>query len=457
MWTGGIDKRDCGIECIHGLIGKPPFSPTNLKDMSVAASKLGFRATGLKTTLRNLARMKGYAILPVGSAEGTVKDPLHFILVKLEAKDEVAIINTQTLQTEISPVSELRKAWKGYALFFSASEESGLVPKANNMMKSSSTITKFKKYDGVKDFGLVDSGTVLSHIFEVCPDPEKRIVAKVVGRSCSCVTPVVNRKANGAIVLEMELRVEKPGRQSVYVALALGPANTIKHYRISAYGKNSFRLRPKIAHLEAPNGGIVKYPVELEYFTASDDIVEFRYFKSNIKNLKIGAIQSKKEIEGDVARFVFKVPILLDAGSAPKNVRNIYGKVEFVLNTSTGDRVIPLKLSAVIGQNRFRLNPERVFLLASKSSPTKNSRVVELEFGSQVKPPDIEVKVGGDLPITTAIVRKDKGCFLISLDVHQEELSDHHIGLYKDSLLIVPKGVSGISKIVLPVSVFIRE
>jgi len=457
MQTAGVGKRDCDIECIYGLIGKPSSSPTNLKDLNMAANKLGFQVTGLKTTLSNLTKMKGYAILPVGNTKGTAKDPLHFILVKLEAKDDLIIIDTQTLQTKRFPVSELRKAWKGYALFVSASKGAELAPKANKVIESDSTKIEVKKYAGIKDFGHVDAGAVLNHVFEVCPDPEEKIVAKVAAKSCACITPVVERRANGDIILKMELKVEKPGWQSVYVALALGPEKTVKHYKIRAYGKNSFQLRPKIAHLEAPNGGIVKYPVEIEYFATSDTVVKFSHFKSNIKNLKIGPVRSKKEIEGELAKFVFEVPILLDTGPATNTVRSIAGKVEFVLNTSNGVRVLPLKLSAVIGQDRFKLSPERVFLLASKSSTTKNSRVVELEFETQVKPSNIEVKINGDLPITATITKKDKGCFSISLNVQQEKILKRHTGLHKDNILIVPKGAPGISKIILPVSVFIKE
>lgn len=457
MKTVGIGKRDCGIECIYGLIGKSSSSPTNLKDLSLAASKLGFRATGFKTTFGNLAKMKGYAILPVGNTKGTAKDPLHFVLVKLEAKDDMVVIDTHSLQKKKLSMSELKKSWNGYALFITVGKKAKLVSKANKVIESNSTKTKVKKYVGIKNFGHVDAGSVLNHVFEVCPDPRKKIVAKIVGKSCSCITPVVERRANGDIILKMELKVEKPGWQSVYVALALGANKTIKHYKIRAYGKNSFQLRPEIAYLEAPNGGIVKYPVEIEYFATSDAIVEFSHFKSKIKNLKIGPVQSRKEIEGELAKFVFEVPILLDAGPTPNNVRSISGKVEFVLKTSNGDRVLPLKLSAVIGQDRFKLSPERVFLLASKSSSTKISRVVELEFETQVKPSNIEVKVNGDLPITAMITKKDKGCFSISIDVQQEKVLKYHTGLHKDNILIVPKGDSGISKIILPVSVFIKE
>lgn len=64
-------KPDCGVKCIYQLIDKEPLSPTNLKDLKDAAEQLGFSAKGYKLKVVELAKVDGYAILPVGSATGT--------------------------------------------------------------------------------------------------------------------------------------------------------------------------------------------------------------------------------------------------------------------------------------------------------------------------------------------------------------------------------------------------
>lgn len=120
MQITGAGEPDCDIECIYKIVGKEPFSVTNLKDLKDTAEELGFSANGYKLTLSELEKISGYAILPVGSAAGIAKDPLHFILVKEVAKDYVTTINARTLKAQTIAVSELQQSWKGYALVISA-------------------------------------------------------------------------------------------------------------------------------------------------------------------------------------------------------------------------------------------------------------------------------------------------------------------------------------------------
>lgn len=119
MRITGVGKPPCDVECIYHLIGKTPFSVTNLKDLKDAAGELGFSANGYKLSFSELDKLTDYAILPVGSAAGTANDPLHFILVKQVAKDSVTIVNTRTLRAQTIAVSELQESWKGYALVIS--------------------------------------------------------------------------------------------------------------------------------------------------------------------------------------------------------------------------------------------------------------------------------------------------------------------------------------------------
>lgn len=124
MQLTGIGRPDCDVESIYKLLGKKPFSATNLKELKDAAEKLGFSATGYKLTVHELQTISGYAILPVGSAPGTPRDPLHFILVAQVTKDHVSIVDAQTLRRQTMTVSELGKSWNGYALVISPNKVS---------------------------------------------------------------------------------------------------------------------------------------------------------------------------------------------------------------------------------------------------------------------------------------------------------------------------------------------
>ncbi len=113
-------RPDYNIEHIYSLIGKQPYTVTNLKDLKDAAQQLGFLATGYKLAVSDLEKVTDYAILPVGGATGTPNDSLHFILARKVAKDYAMIINTRTLKPQTIPVFELEQSWKGYALVIAA-------------------------------------------------------------------------------------------------------------------------------------------------------------------------------------------------------------------------------------------------------------------------------------------------------------------------------------------------
>ena len=150
-------QPDCEIKCIYELIGKEPFSVTNLKDLKDAAEKLGFSAKGYKLTLGQLARIGGYAIVPVGDAPGTFGDPLHFILVKRTIKDYAIIVNTKTLASQALPLRDLRDYWNGYALIITAGKGMEPLRKEPDDISQLPKTVKTTKYEEIKDFGQVDN------------------------------------------------------------------------------------------------------------------------------------------------------------------------------------------------------------------------------------------------------------------------------------------------------------
>ena len=143
-------QPDCRLKCIYEIIGKEPFSATNLRDLKNAAEQLGFSAKGYKLTVSKLAKTKGYAILSVGSASGTAEDPLHFILVKRIIKDYVIAVNTKTLASQALPVSNLRDYWNGYALIITAGRGMGPLRKEPDDIEQLPKRVKTTKYDEIK-------------------------------------------------------------------------------------------------------------------------------------------------------------------------------------------------------------------------------------------------------------------------------------------------------------------
>jgi len=152
MQITGEGRPDCNIECLYALIGKKPFKATSLKNLKDAAQKLGFAAEGYKMTIADLEEVDGYAILPVSNWAGTVKDPLHFILVNGFVDDYVIIVNTQTLQSEAISVADLEESWNGYALVITAGKGMDMLPKDSINIHEIPKNSKSKKYDKTKDW-----------------------------------------------------------------------------------------------------------------------------------------------------------------------------------------------------------------------------------------------------------------------------------------------------------------
>lgn len=201
---------NCGIKYIYDLIGKEPFNATNLNDLKNAAAQLGFSARGYKLTVGKLAKIKGYAILPVGTASGTVEDPLHFILVKRIIKDYAIVLNTETLLSQALPISNLLKYWNGYALIISAGKGMELLRKEPDDIQHLTKRVKTTKYDEIKDFGQVDNGSVVEHTFTILTEKDKDYKAKIVQKNCACLKAKLGKNIKGRNTLTLELHVDQP-------------------------------------------------------------------------------------------------------------------------------------------------------------------------------------------------------------------------------------------------------
>jgi len=457
MQVTNAGQPDCGIKCIYELIGKEPFTATNLRDLKDAAEQLGFSANGYKLTVGKLAKTKGYAILPVGSASGISEDPLHFILVKRIIQDYVIAVNTKTLISQALPVSDLSEYWNGYALIITAGKGMGALRKEHDDIEQLPKSVKKTKYDEIKDFGQVDSGSVVEHTFTLITEKDKGYKAKIVQKNCACLEAKLGKDIEGRHTLTMELHVDDPAWQQAHAVVLLEPGGIIKRYAMRVYGTDSFEIWPQIAHIEAPDGGLVEYPVKIDYFTGSDDVVKFDRMESNLPNLKCGRVKSESSTKKGATTFTFNIPLIFDAGKPRVRVESLRGSVDFILDTGKGQRHIPMFLTAELGADRFRITPEKVFLMTAKSSTLPIQTKVKLEFLTKLIPANISLKLDKHLPLELTPACLSPGTYTIDITIVPEKLQDASIGMNKGEVTIVPEGVPDPAELTLPISLFVRE
>jgi predicted double-glycine peptidase len=447
----------CGIKCIYELIGKEPFTATNLKDLKDAAEKLGFSAEGYKLTLRQLTKTKGYAILPVGTATGTVDDPLHFILVKRIVKNYAITVNTRNLSSQAMPISDLQDCWNGYALVITAGKGMNPLRKEPDNIKQLPKRVRTARYDAIKDFGQVDSGAVVEHTFTIVTEKDKDHKAKIVQKSCSCLNARLGKDTKGQNTLTLELHVDSPAWQASHAVVLLEPGGIIRRYAMRAYGKDTFEIWPTIAHIEAPEGGLIEYPVKIHYYTGSDDVVEFNRMTSTLENVKCRPVISKSSTKKGTTTFSFEIPLLFDAGEPPGRVESVRGNVDFVLDTGKGQRDIPMSLTAQIGAERYLLTPETVFMMGAKSNPSPMHKSVKLQFLRGPIPTSITARADPSLPIKVRTTSVNARTYRIVMTVEPEKLQGLSTGSNRGEIAIVTEAAPEPSTLKLPITLFVRE
>jgi hypothetical protein len=409
MKVTGKGQPGCGLECIYGLVDKSPMSPTSLYDLKVAAAKLGFAAEGRRMTLDDLADMHGYAILPVGTARGTADDPLHYILVVEGAeKGFIRRINGETLKADLIRTEDLAVSWHGYAILIQSALDGSSLPTEMDAISEPTDDTSSNGSAATKDFGPVECGSVLTHVFGgvgsgQAADCEHRISAK----SCSCLEASIERGEDGKDNLTVEFTVQQHGWQTVYVRVLESPTGSTHTYMLRAYGLDSFLVTPKVGYLEVPNGGTAVYPVRVEYWSAADASVEYGRLESDIPNLTCRLTESKTGPENDVERSsALVMSLAYDATSEPDVAsavgRTLEGKIRFVLKTPKGIRVVPMKMAVKVrpAAAKAKVVPPRLFLFApSEGRETHKKVAIRLSENCSLDADDVVVRSNGIVPI----------------------------------------------------------
>jgi hypothetical protein len=444
------------VEDIYKLIGKKPNTFTTLKDIKIAAKKLGFSAEGYKLKIEQLKTIKGYAIIPVGAVQGSDKDFLHFILLKDIKGGFAKIVNINDFKLQDIPLDDLRNAWKGYALVLSPGEEDTFL---RNLKPQPGHDEKGVEIAGSKNFKIVDSGSILEHTFAILNESKQACRLRIMSKTCSCIYPEFGKtelEPKEETYVKLRLHVDKPGWSVVAVTVGLEPTGIIKRFVMRAFGRDSFRTSPETGHIQAPDGDVVAYPVRVTYFTDSNSVVLFDCIDSNVPELSVDTTTLSKIEKGEYAIFNFDVKLLYDAGKPSDTISRYQGDLNFVLNTTKGKRFIPFRMTIKSGRSKYRLTPEKVFLIASKSGKTIEKKV-KVELLTESPTTNITTQPDKALPIKIKTSQVSKNTYIISMSVGAEELHHSATGLIKGNINIISQGVNDAPAIKLPVSLFVRQ
>jgi len=448
-------KPDCNVKCIYELLGKQPFSATSLSDLKFIAERLGFSATGYRMTAAELKNTSDYVILRL---RGTTphRDRPHFVLVERTVEDYAIIVNTTTLGRTAIMLAELGKYWDGRALVISAGKREWPSEKPVTGIEHLSKESKSWKHNGIKDYGHVETGSRLEHTFVINNGPEPVLNVQVMAKSCSCLMANLGKNLNGQHTITLELVVDKPGWQEAYALVSLYPQASIKRYTVKAYGKDSFQLSPKIVHIEAPKAGQIEYRVRLDYFTDVNDAVKFVRMESNAEGLSVGRVTSTASSQEQTCTFSFEIPLIYDTGPKPHKVKHVAGSLTFVLDTVKGPRCIPLIVSAKIGTDKFKLTPEKLFIIASRSA-NATTKKVKVELLEEPFPDNLTAALTAPLPVDIEVSRVSGSTYMIEVTTLPQVLRDTSLGLHKSEIVITIDGESDMPQMTVPISMFVRE
>jgi predicted double-glycine peptidase len=456
--TNDEERAYATIQVIYDLIGKDVNVPTSLYDLKSAAQKLGLRAEGFQCTLDDLRRMNGYAIVPIGPAKGTVTEPFHFILVRGVQEQEVLVVDPRTLQTRPVRGADLEDVWNGVALVLSTGGSRFFSPKRapepKRMLASSPEAD-----EQTRDFGLVDAGSALKHSFPIRNETRDPVTLRIVSKSCSCVFAEMGSTTllpGQETTLSLQLHVDKPGLSAARVVVEQRPGAVIRRYAIKAYGKDSFLTVPPIGYMEVLASDAPDYPVRIIYYADPNDSVTFSRMESDIQGLGIARIVPERIDEGTYAVFQFDLLLHLNTGDPRDEAHRVEGRVHFLLESLKGERSIPFDLIAGIGQRRFQLTPERLFLIVSRRAGSFSGRI-GLKFLADPYPTSIKVEADETLPVVVSVQQASSDTFTITVSAQGNRLAHAANGMNEGRLRIASDLATHLPPIIVPVSIFVRE
>jgi predicted double-glycine peptidase len=452
--------RECSVDDIYRLIGKTPDSPTTMRDIKNAARQLGFHVEAFKLTVADLANANQYAILPLGTQAGTADDPLHFVLVKQIVGKDAMLIDATTLATYRLPVDELRRMWNGYALLFDMSHiHSENSASSSARFRAAGEAGRQGSGSEVINFGEVDGGTEVEHTFLLPTRVGQKLDPKIVAKSCACIQAELLRDAEGRDALKVKLRVNKPSWQSVSIDVRLYPQGEVKRYTLRAYGKSTYRVSPEVGYVAIAQVGDIKYPVQIDYATDCNDVVEVDGVETKLPWLGFQHVETRKEIVGRTCRFTIRTFLTISVDKIGQDAKPIDEEITFLLRTRKGMRHVPMRLIARIAEPEgVRIAPRKLFIVTRKDSAPEPKKVL-LEFLTDKVPEALSLEVDGALPVEVQSSEEDAHTYGLSVVLPREKLEVASVGLHKGTIRVAPDGAfTGTFRTAeIPVSIFVRE
>ena len=193
--------------------GEVRATGTSMKELADVAHKLGFKAVGMKMSLKSLKNLGTPAI-----AHTTKNGRNHFLVVERVIKDNFRLIEVDGTTQLLSP-NEFSKIWKGAVLVISKPSQTATTEKPN-------VHTEELLYD----FGFAQHQQTITHIFKLKNVGKQPIEILDVGSSCKCTAVLLSQTTvlpNQTAEIEARFDTQyRRGRQTATVKVRTNDTQT---------------------------------------------------------------------------------------------------------------------------------------------------------------------------------------------------------------------------------------
>ena len=220
-----------------------------------------------------------------------------------------------------------------------------------------------------------------------------------------------------------------------------------------AFGENAFDISPKIAEIEAPFGGQIRYPVRIEYYTNAAGSVVFDRIETDVPHFKAGNATTEEFRKGGTRIVRVTVPLIYNAPEKSTASTAMSGEVKFIFTANNQVKAVPMRLNASIGSPPFRPIPEKVFLIASSSIEALQARIA-IELPAEVRDDAIEVTPASSLPVLIVKTKVSQSRYLVTLTISSSSIALMDPGLTRSSVAITLKQKDRAYFVTVPVNIF---
>ena len=218
--------------------GEVRVTGTSMKELADVAHKLGFKAVGMKMSLKSLKNLGTPAI-----AHTTKNGRNHFLVVERVIKDNFRLIEVDGTTQLLSP-NEFSKIWKGAVLVISKPSQTATTEKPN-------VHTEELLYD----FGFTQHQQTITHIFKLKNVGNQPLDILDVDSSCSCTAALLSEKTilpGETAEIEVKFETEyRRGRQTSTVKVRTNDSDTpVIHFTLTGVVAGLARVVPNNLHLK---------------------------------------------------------------------------------------------------------------------------------------------------------------------------------------------------------------